>query len=311
MQRQSAGYESPPHLKTDGRKILVIYNPIAGQRKQQRYEATMKMLGELGVLVVERRTRRRGDAERLASDIPPGVYDAIAVAGGDGTINEVMNGLDSATPPLAIVPLGTANVLAAELDLKIDPVQIARTIASAQPAPIYLGIINERKFAMMAGVGIDSHVVQGVSARLKRLTGKGAYVWQTLVEFVRFPSPIYSITIDGVSHEISSAVFANGHFYGGKFVSVPEARLEDPVLHACLLAGRGRWNLIRYGMALAGNRLTKLSDVKTIEFVQAAIDGPEGDPVHADGDIIGSLPAIIRSDPTPLYVLRPAGFSKS
>ena len=311
MQRQSAASESTPHLKTDGRKVLVIYNPIAGQRRQRRYETTMKMLGELGVLVVERRTCRRGDAERLASEISPDEYDAIAVAGGDGTINEAMNGLHSASPPLAIVPLGTANVLAAVLDLKTDPVHVAQTIAGAQPSPIHLGIINERKFVMMAGVGVDSHVVQGVSAKLKRLTGKGAYVWQTFVELVRFPSPVYTVTIDGVPHEVGSAVFANGHLYGGRFVSVPEARLEDPVLHACLLAGRGRWNLIRYGIALTGNRLTQLSDVTNLEFKQAVIDGPEGDPVHADGDIVGSLPATLHSDPTPLYILRPAGLSKN
>ena len=271
----------------------------------------MKMLDELGVLVAERRTSRRGDAEKLASETPSGEYDAIAVAGGDGTINEAINGLHSASPPLAIVPLGTANVLAAELDLKTDPIHIAHTIARARPSPIHLGIINERKFVMMAGVGIDSHVVRGVSTNLKRITGKGAYVWQTLVELVRFPSPVYTVTIDGIPHEVGSVVFANGHYYGGKFVTVPEARLEDPVLHACLLTGRGRRNLIRYGLALAGNRLTRLSDVITIEFEQAVIDGPEREPVHADGDIIGSLPATIRSDPTPLYVLRPAGISMS
>ena len=289
----------------------MIYNPIAGQRRQQLYGDTLKLLGELGVIVVERPTGRRGDAERFASEIPSDEYDVIAVAGGDGTINEAINGLHSSSPPLAIVPLGTANVLAAELDLKTDPTHIAHTIAGAQPSPIYLGIINERKFVMMAGAGIDSHVVQSVSTKLKRITGKGAYVWQTLVELVRFPSPVYIVTIDGIPHEVGSAVFANGHYYGGRFVTAPEARLEDPVLHACLLTGRGRWNLIRYGMALAGNRLAQLSDVTTIEFKQAVIDGPKGDPVHADGDIIGSLPATIRSDPTPLYVLRPAGIAKS
>jgi len=311
MQPQSPANGSLPHLKTDGRKILVIYNPIAGQRRQQLYGATLKILGEFGVHVVERRTSRRGDAERFASETLTDEYDAIAVAGGDGTINEAINGLRSTSPPLAIVPLGTANVLAAELNLKTDPTLIAHTIGAAQPSPIHVGIINERKFVMMAGVGIDSHVVQSVSTKLKRITGKRAYIWQTLVELVRFPSPVYTVTIDGIPHEVGSAVFANGHYYGGKFVTAPEARLEDPVLYACLLTGRGRWNLIRYGVALAGNRLTRLSDVTTIEFEQAVIDGPAGDPVHADGDIIGSLPATIRADTTPLHVLRPTGVSKS
>lgn len=271
----------------------------------------MTTLGELGVAVTERRTNRRGDALKFVEEVPASAYDALVIAGGDGTINEAINGLRGDSPPLAIVPLGTANVLAAEINLDPDPAHVAHTIAHAPASTIHLGIVNEHRFVMMAGVGIDAHVVKNVSPKLKRMTGKSAYVWQTLVELGRFPSPTYTVTIDGTGHEVGSAVFANGHFYGGQFVSVPEARLEDRSLHACLLAGRGRWNLIRYGIALTGNRLTRLRDVTTVEFDRAEIDGPEGDPIHADGDIVGSLPATVRCDPTPLHVLRPTSNSKS
>lgn len=289
----------------EARHILVIHNPTSGQRNQRRYRAVMKILGELGVSISERSTSRRGDAEKFVAEIPPSGCDAIVVAGGDGTINEAANGLRGDSPPLGIVPLGTANVFAAELDLSTDPYQVAHTIAHAQPSAIHFGIVNDRRFVMMAGIGIDAHIVQGVAQRLKHMTGMGAYVWQTLVELSRVSSSTYSVIVDGVRHEVGSAVFANGHFYGGRFVAAPGARLEDGTLHACLLMGRGRWNLARYGMALALNRLSRLGDVMTIEFENADIDGPVGDPVQADGDIVCGLPATIRADSTPVHILRP------
>tara|TARA_A100001037_G_scaffold241017_1_gene221106 strand:+ start:5301 stop:6230 length:930 start_codon:yes stop_codon:yes gene_type:complete len=288
------------------RQVLVIYNPTAGQHKQHRYGAVMNALGKMGVTVVEKPTTKRGDAERLASEIAAHQFDAVVIAGGDGTINEAINGLHAVSPPLAIIPLGTANVLAAELGLEADPDVIARTIATGESNPIHLGLANRRRFTMMAGIGIDSHVVQGVSPSLKRMMGKGAYVWQTLIELCRFPSPAYTVTIENVRHDVGSAVFANGHFYGGRFVTAPEARLEDPALHACLLAGRGRWNLVRYGMALTRNRLAALKDVQTIRFDKAEIEGPVGDPVHADGDIIGGLPVTVELDPQPVQVVQPS-----
>ena len=297
-------------LENTRRRVLVIYNPIAGQRKQCRYGAVMNALGELGVTITERPTARRGDAERLASEVVAHQYDAIVVAGGDGTINETINGLHAGSPPLAIVPLGTANLLAAEIDLELDPTVIARTIAIGEPGLIHLGLANRRRFIMMAGIGIDSHVIQSTSLGLKRMTGKGAYMWQTLVELGRFPFPTYTVTIENIRHKVGSAVFANGHFYGGRFVLAPEARLESPALYACLLEGKGRWNFIRYGMALTQNRLATLRDVKMIKFEKAEIDSPVGDPVHVDGDIVGALPITIELDPIPLQVVLPANRGK-
>ena len=295
---------------TTRRQVLVIYNPIAGQHKQHRYRAVMNTLVELGVAITERPTTKQGDAERLASEVMNHQYDAIVVAGGDGTINETINGLHAESPSLAIVPLGTANVLAAEINLEPDPTIIARTIAVGEPGLIHLGLANKRRFVMMAGIGIDAHVIQGTSPSLKRMTGKGAYVWQTLIELCRFPSPVYTVTIGSICHKVGSAVFANGHFYGGQFTSAPKAHLEDPGLHACLMEGRGRWNLLRYGMALTQNRIATLKDVNIIKFDKAKIDGPIGDPVHADGDILGSLPLTVELDPIPLKIVLPANHRK-
>jgi diacylglycerol kinase (ATP) len=297
-------------IENTRRQVLVIYNPTAGQHKQRRYRAVMNALGELGVTITEKLTTRRGDAERLASEVVAHQYDAIVIAGGDGTINEAINGLHAGSPPLAIVPLGTANLLAAEIGLELDPTVIAHTIAIGEPGLIRLGLANRRRFVMMAGIGIDSHVIQSTSPGLKRMTGKGAYMWQTLVELGRFPFPTYTVTIENIRHKVGSVVFANGHFYGGRLVLAPEARLEGPALHACLLEGKGRWNFIRYGLALTRNRLATLKDVKMIKFEKAEIDGPVGDPVHADGDIVEALPITVKLDPKPLQVVLPVNRGK-
>ena len=133
-------------IENTRRQVLVIYNPTAGQYKQRRYGAVMNALGELGVTITEKPTTRRGDAERLASEVVAHQYDAIVVAGGDGTINEAINGLHAGSPPLAIVPLGTANLLAAEIGLEPDPTVIAHTIAIGELGLIRLGSSKQASF---------------------------------------------------------------------------------------------------------------------------------------------------------------------
>ena len=104
----------------------------------------------------------------------------MVVAGGDGTVNETINGLARSGLPLALIPLGTANVLAAEIGLQTDPAAVARCVAFGQPRPIALGAANGRRFILMAGAGFDANVVAGVSVPMKRWLGKGAYILSSL-----------------------------------------------------------------------------------------------------------------------------------
>ena len=286
-------------------KVLVVYNPAAGSANVSYYRSILRALGGLGVFVIERRTEKRGDALRFAKEASVLDYGAIVVAGGDGTINEAINGIHSDSPPLGIAPLGSANVLAAEIKVNYNPFHIANTIAYSEPSKIFLGLVNGRRFAMMAGIGIDAHVVKNVSPKLKVILGRGAYVWQAVREISRLSRTTYSVTIDSHIYSVGSAVFANGHFYGGRFISAPKASLEKNTLHACLLLNSGQKHMFRYAFALAQNKLVNLIDVNDITFNTASIDGPVGDPIHADGDIVGYLPAKISCDPLPLNILRP------
>lgn len=290
-------------------RLLIIYNPTAGQRRRRRFEAVMSALAARGADVTLRPTARRGDAEAFAREVPGSGFDRVVVAGGDGTINEAINGLAGGSTPLAIVPLGTANVLASEIGLDGRPAVIAEAILGGTPRPIALGRIvtasGARRFAMMAGIGFDAQVVAQVNPALKRLTGKFAYVAASLRELLRGPGLLFRVEVDGRVYQAASAIVAKGHFYGGRFIACPDARLEEPALHVCLFAQTGRLHILRYAMALALGRLPRLSDVTVVRGQRIAIDGPPGEPVQADGDSDGRLPAVIEVEARALTLVYP------
>ncbi len=229
----------------------------------------------------------------------------VAAAGGDGTINEVINGLYGLNVPLAVIPMGTANVLAAEIGLPMQAREIARVIADGKVAPIHLGVVNGRKFAMMAGVGFDAKVVATVSGPLKRLLGKGAFVYATLRGVFAFSSLTYRVTLDGEEHAAASVVVANGHFYGGRFTCAPQARLGDPTLYACLFLRPGPWSAFRYCAALVLGRVPDLADVIVRPVARVSVNGESGDPIQADGEIVGVSPMTVSLAENTLPVVMP------
>jgi len=292
------------------RRLLVVYNPTAGRRGRRRIEAVLAALRARGCRLDLRETSAPGDAEALARTAATEQVDLLVAAGGDGTINEAVNGLvgrgaGEEAPPLAILPLGTANALASEIGLDLDPGRLARTIALGRPVPVSLGRANDRLFTMMAGVGFDAHVVDAVSLDLKRLIGKGAYVWESARALRRFAFPGYRVTLDGALHDAASVIVAKGRFYGGRFVCAPEARLTEPLFQVCLFGRPGAWNALRYAAALGLGTLGRLPDYSVVPAREVLIEGPEGDPVQGDGDVIARLPVRIRLLPEALRLVMP------
>jgi len=272
------------------RSVFVIYNPAAGARNDRRLERLTHELEMRGKKVVVYRTEKRGDAEQLASRITLQDSAILLVAGGDGTINEVINGLTPDSPPLAIAPFGTANVLAAEIGMPSSMADVAAAVCEGKITPAHFGETNGRRFIMMAGIGFDAHVVSAVSSALKKRIGKGAYVLESFRQLIRFPFLTYRVTIDGATFEVASAVIANGHFYAGRFICAPDASLLEPELHACLLEGQGRWNAIRYALNLTLGRLHRLADVRIVRCREITVDGVNSGPVQGDGEILTNLP---------------------
>src|SRR5262249_53676012 len=229
---------------TPPKAILLIRNPIAGRRRRGLVDAVVRQVQTQGWTVDLVDTEAVGDARRLAETCDAARYAVIAVAGGDGTINEVVNGLarrSGDAPALAIVPLGTANVLAHELGLSFKAASIAATMTSGRAmlvrpgeacsAPSADGV--PRCFSLMAGAGFDAKVVAGVSAPLKRRLGRAAYVWRSMIETGRYRPVRYAVEVDGVPYEAASVIVTRGRFYAGPYVVAPLAALSDPLLHVC------------------------------------------------------------------------------
>lgn len=297
-----------PHdaAHTSGTAVRVILNPTARHGRSPYVTRAIERLRSLGAEVAVFETAQRGDAEAFARDAArSGEASSIIAAGGDGTINEIVNGMAGSSVPLGLLPLGTANVLAAELGLPGDPVKAAGTILAGRTAPIYLGSCNGRYFTMMAGIGFDARVVEAVTPPLKRRLGKGAYVWESLLELKRQRPIPYRLSIDGSDERIvGSAIVANGHYYGGRFIVAPDASLDLPELEVALFEHGRRVDALRYTSAMVLGLLRHLPDFSLHKARAITVSGPEGEPVQADGDTIARLPVEIKAAAATLTVLR-------
>ncbi|MBQ0754963.1 MAG: diacylglycerol kinase family lipid kinase [Gammaproteobacteria bacterium] len=285
------------------RKVLVVYNPTAGGGREKVLQRLVDALVEKSASVEVYRTKAAGDATqylRARSD----QGDVVVAVGGDGTTNEVINGLVGGVP-LAIMATGTANVLARELSLPNKPEQVAELVMSGQLLEIWPGKLNGRRFLMWVGVGYDSWVVNTTDLALKRKIGKGAYMVSMLTQIARYGSKRYLITVDGKSYDCYSAIIANARYYGGSFVLSRYANIARPSLQALLFMKPGRWTLIKYMLALVLGRMESMDGVVSVAAQHIEVPDVEGELLQTDGDAAGALPAVICVDDTPLPILVP------
>lgn len=294
------------------RRLLVIYNPTAGRRKRHRLDLFLDHLRALGASVELSATDAPHHAEALARAADPARFDAVVVAGGDGTINEAVNGLRDSPLPLALLPLGTANVLANELRLPRGVAALARLAAFAPARPVWPGeAVPEsggrgRRFLIMAGTGFDADVVEHLDLGLKRRAGKLAYVWSILGRLRHYRPCCYRGEVDGAPVQGASLVAAKAHFYGGRFVLAPQARLEAPALELAVFAKAGRCAALFYLAAMSLGRLQRCRSFRVLSGKSVRLTAPEGAPVQLDGDIQLRLPARLGVAPTPLLLVAPA-----
>lgn len=293
------------------KNCLIIFNPTAGPRRLRRLRDVLGLLRSRGLEVTVCETFAPGDGERIAREALG--YHFVVAAGGDGTINEVLNGIHARSDGcvLGVVPLGTANVLARELGIDARSAEsVVDALMAQAPRVVSLGMGNRCGFSMMAGVGFDAHVVAHVDTRVKRVIGKYAYVVGSLMQLVRYRARTYLVEIDGQTERASSVVVANGHFYGGPYVIAPQATLDDHFFQVCLFRRTGRWNAVRYMWGLVSGRLARFPDFDIIPARRLRVIAGElcaaNEPVQGDGDIMTILPVELEVSAVGLPVMRPA-----
>jgi diacylglycerol kinase (ATP) len=299
------------------RRLLVIFNPTAGNRAQRLLAEWLACLERLGAAVSVGETNAPRHAEALARAADPARVDAVVAAGGDGTVNEVVNGLARSSLPLGILPLGTANVVAGEIGLPSRPMDVARILAFAPARPVWPGeawaegAAAGRRFLIMAGVGFDADVIERLNLPLKRRLaklglGKLAYVASIMGRLRDYRPCSYRAELDGVAIDGASLVAAKAHLYGGRFVLAPAARLDDPRFHVVLFGRGGRGAALGYMAAMAAGMLPRCPSVRIVPAREVRLSEPPGAGVQIDGDIHVRLPVTLRIAATPLQLIQPA-----
>lgn len=273
------------------RQVLILANPTSGGYRPDDLEEIRSLLEKAGVQVTLHLTTRAGEIGEVAAN-PRLSASVLAVAGGDGSVNEAVTGFQSNPnpPDLAVIPCGTANVLAHELGLPQKPAQIARAILGGKRTPLHVGFANGRPFILMASMGFDAEVVHGVPLALKRRLGKLAYVITALRLGFKRKSSDLLVTFDGRQERGKLVVATNGRCYGGPFTVHPEASVSRPGLFLLILKRDDPWSTIRFGIALLMGRVYKAAGVVVCPFKRATVTSPRPVAAQVDGDPFGTTP---------------------
>ena len=287
-------------------KIFVIFNPAARGEKSQRLRAFLD--AKAGPAVTLAPTRCAGDAKTLAAQAAAQGYHTVVAAGGDGTVNEVVNGLDASGVALGVLPLGTVNVFAQELGIPRSFDAAWAVIEAGQVRTIDLGCAEaqgqRRFFVQLAGVGFDARTVRTTNWELKKRIGLFSYLlagWQVLWE----PRRVVQVTPGGRG---SIVLIGNGRLYGGKLALFPQARLDDGKLDVCVFEQWSGLAVTRYLLGILQGKHTQLPDVRYFQAEQFECR-PDTSPVsyELDGEDAGEAPVRFSVLPRALRVIAPAG----
>jgi YegS/Rv2252/BmrU family lipid kinase len=298
------------------RNATLIYNPIAGREPSRRAEQIRRIADALRVRSIAAKptpTTRGGTATDLARAAVEAGDDLILVCGGDGTLNEVINGMAPANVPLAILPGGTANIAAKELRLPRDPLRAACELVNWSPRRLALGLATgpsgaRRYFFSVAGVGFDAYVIHRLSSSFKMSAGVAAYVLEALRQVWRYSFPRFRCGIDGTPRHATLAVVHRTSRYAGWLRMAPGASLFEPRLSVCLFKSAHRLRHFAYAAAVLARQHLRLSDVELVETRKVECAASESGAriyFELDGELAGELPASFEVVPDALTVLVP------
>lgn len=265
-------------------------------------------------------TECAGSAAALAQEALRRGAEAIFACGGDGTINEVVNGIAPGGCALGILPGGTANIAAKDLGLPLDPVAAARVLVRAAPRRITLGRVTwnpadqsgtplcRRYFLSVAGVGFDAYVVHRLSWSFKTALGVMAYAWEAVRQVCRYSFPQFACRNSQGQWQGTQALFQRTERYAGWFHLAPGGSLLNNRMQVCVFESSSPWRYFLYTSALALRQHLALKDVHLVESLHLACAAETASrPVYVelDGELAGQLPATIELVPDALTLLLP------
>lgn len=297
------------------RRYLIIRNPVSGRVGKGVTRAVAAALAALGVESKITDTSP-GTASGQALEGVAAGYDAILVAGGDGTIREVAKGMLGSGVPLGVIPVGTANSLARELDMgpAHSPEALASVLAAAWTRPVFPGVVTvdgrDEIFLEEASAGIDSLAIQAVTPRLKQILGPAAYVLKCAQQLLLGPNAGLEVRIGDRRFAAGWFVAARADHYAGWLRLGSGVRLGDGELVFLMVRPSRRLEFVGYLWGLLRGRFGAMEGVTLVRAGAAEISAGDGAPapvpVQADGDLVGHAPFSVRLADQSIELITPA-----
>ncbi len=295
------------------RTAVLIANPRAGRGSlETRREAIVRfreLLKARGLDSEIRYTTGPNDATRLAGEAVRAGFPEVIACGGDGTINEVLQGLVGSDTKLSIWPRGTANVVARELKLPRQLDRLADVLAAGKFQRVHVGCATIDKnsecryFLLMAGVGIDAAIVERVRPALKNRVGEAAFWYSGLETFAKWRPSTFTVDADGKTHTATFAAIGKAPHYGGNLSITPRARMDSPEFEVCMIHATNRLRYLRLlPFAAFGGIPEGTRDVSFVRTHTVRVSG-EGVQAQVDGELIGYLPMTFTISPRSIEVV--------
>lgn len=294
-------------------KACIIFNPTARGDKAVQFR---DQLGTIAKGLELRPTDAAGAARRLARQAVEEGFTTLIAAGGDGTVNEVLNGLcDVPDGPerarLAVIPLGTVNVFAKELRIP-SRLQSALAIALGQstrtidlPAAEFTRATDGKRerlhFAQLAGAGLDARAIEKVQWKLKKKFGPLAYVIAGF-SALKDNCPPIRVMSEERSAEGELVLLGNGRFYGGRFEIFPGARMNDGLLDVAVFPKASLSSLVGFGAGVLSGKVHRFTGAAVWRSRSLTLECSGRMPFELDGDNVGHLPVTLTLEPGRLRV---------
>jgi YegS/Rv2252/BmrU family lipid kinase len=277
----------------------LIINPVSGgysELKLRSVQTALEAGGKTCELLV---TKSADDATLFTRRICREHEEPFVVAGGgDGTINGVLNGLEPGKAVLAVLPLGTANVLARELGICSTEDAVARIVRGIT-RPLTVGLLRagsvERRFFLMAGIGVDGRIVENLREGEKRKLGKGAYLLSAARALLKWERERFEVVADGRRIDCHSLIVCNGARYGGSFILAPGADIFAPGFQAACITAETRGAYLRLALAVVSGRVRNNHDITFVAAGEISVSGEMA--VQVDGDYCCRGPLKITAEP--------------
>lgn len=292
--------------------MLVIHNPVAGRRRTSLMWQVISQLKTKGNKIEVVETKHAGHASQLALQAADAGVELVVAAGGDGTIAEIAKGILGSQTKLGVIPQGTANVLAKEYGLPTSPKAIADSLYQQKCRALWPGLVQlsgqpadqPHVFVQMLGLGFDGAVVHALQPKLKRMIGKGAYVWHSLCEAMTYTFPPIQLHVDGKAYQAASVIISKGRLYGGAHVLAPSAKPDMPGFQVVLFEKPGAWSALLSGAALPLGLVSRCPQVRIISGAHIEFSALKS-PIlaQADGDALQGITQQVVSTAQPLSLV--------